>query len=50
MKSTVDNYKPKYFYLLEKDISQIKGGIAVLKEIDYPEEILNHAKSILEKL
>ena len=50
MKSTIDNYKPKYFYLLEKEISQIKGGIAVLKEIEYPEEILNHAKTILEKL
>lgn len=50
MKSTIDNYKPKYFYVLEKEISQIKGGIAVLKEIEYPEEILDHAKTILEKL
>lgn len=50
MKSTIDNYKPKYYYVLEKEISKIKGGIAVLKEIEYPEEILNHAKEILEKI
>lgn len=50
MKSEINNYKPKYYYTLEKEISKIKGGISVLKEIDYPEEILNYATSILEKI
>ena len=50
MKSSIKNYKPNYYYILEKEISKIKGGIAVLKEIDYPEEILEYAKTILEKL
>ena len=50
MKSEINNYKPKYYYTLEKKISKIKGGISVLKEIDYPEEIINHATTILEKL
>ena len=28
-----------YFYKLVKGISDIKGGIRVLKDMDYPEEI-----------
>ena len=50
MKSEINNYKPKYYYTLEKEISKIKGGISVLKEIDYPEEILKYATTILEKI
>ena len=50
MKSEINDYKPTYHYILEKEISKIKGGISVLKEIDYPSEILNSAVDILEKL
>ena len=35
---TDDNFE--YTYCLEKGISQIKGGIKVLKDMDYPQEIL----------
>ena len=48
----VENYKMKvivnedktfkYFYKLVKGISDIKGGIRVLKDMDYPEEIINN--------
>lgn len=30
-----------YKYILEKGISNIKGGINVLKQLDYPQEIIN---------
>lgn len=48
----VENYKMKvivnedktfkYFYKLVKGISDIKGGIRVLKDMNYPEEIINN--------
>ena len=31
-----------YFYKLVKGISDIKGGIRVLKDMDYPKEIINN--------
>ena len=30
----------KYTYLIKKDISYVKGGIKILKDMNYPEEIL----------
>ena len=32
MKATINNDKPIYFYKLQKGISNIKGGICVLKD------------------
>jgi hypothetical protein len=37
-----DNFE--YTYLLEGGISQVKGGIKVLIDMDYPQEILDNAK------
>ena len=45
-----DNDKPIYSYKMIKGYSKIKGGISVLKDLDYPENIINSAKDILNKL
>lgn len=37
----------KYTYLLEKGISDIKGGIKVLYDMKYPEEILSNSQSFV---
>ena len=50
MKTDIINDNSKYYYKIQKGISNIKGGITVLKEIDYPKEILQNAKNILEGL
>ena len=50
MKTDIINDNPKYYYKIEEGISKIKGGITVLKEINYPKEILKNAKEILEIL
>jgi DNA mismatch repair ATPase MutS len=31
----------EYTYKIKKGISKIKGGIRVLKDMDYPQEIIN---------
>jgi DNA mismatch repair ATPase MutS len=40
----------KYTYQLEKGISYIKGGIKVLRDLEYPTEIINNTKVILQEL
>ena len=35
------NHKLKYFYILKQGISEVKGGINILTEMTYPEEIIN---------
>jgi hypothetical protein len=40
----------KYTYKLEKGISYIKGGIKVLKDLEYPLEIINTTKDTLQEL
>ena len=40
----------KYTYKMEKGISDIKGGIKVLKDLEYPIEIINTTGSILKEL
>ena len=40
----------KYTYLLEDGISKIKGGVKVLKDLDYPLEIINNTKNIIDTL
>ena len=39
-----------YIVKIIKGYSKIKGGISVLKDLDYPENIINSAKDILNKL
>ena len=41
MKIDMQNEKINYLYKLIKGISKHKGGIHVLKQLDYPDEIIN---------
>ena len=34
----------KYTYTLKKGISEVKGGLKVLSDMDYPEEIINNTR------
>jgi len=40
----------KYTYKLKKGISSIKGGVKVLTELDYPEEIINSTKLLIQEI
>ena len=35
----------EYTYKLKKGISKVKGGIKVLKDLNYPKEIINDFKT-----
>jgi len=50
MKIETINDDFKYTYKLEKGISYIKGGVKVLKDLDYPSEIINTTNMILQEL
>jgi DNA mismatch repair ATPase MutS len=39
-----DNFN--YTYKIKKGISKIKGGVRVLKDMDYPQEIINTIEKI----
>ena len=57
---TVENYNMKiitdvnndfkYTYKLQHGISHIKGGIKVLKDLDYPKEIIERTTTIIKEL
>jgi hypothetical protein len=38
----------KYLYQLDKGISSIKGGIKVLQDLDYPEDIITSTRDIIK--
>jgi hypothetical protein len=44
MKSLIKNDNFEYTYLIERGISKIKGGLKVLKDMNYPQEILDNTK------
>ena len=44
------NDNPIYKYKIKKGICKIKGGIQILKELKYPNEIIDLSKKILNKL
>ena len=48
MKTTIVGSIPKYSYKMVKGISDIKGGLCVLEQLDYPREILSDANDILK--
>ena len=50
MKIETVNDDFKYTYQLEKGVSFVKGGIKVLKDLDYPKEIIDNTKAILKEL
>ena len=43
-----DNFN--YTYLLKDGISKIKGGVKVLKDLEYPLEIINETNTIINKI
>ena len=50
METEIKDYIPKYSYKMVKGVSKIKGGIMVLKQLNYPTKILNEANQIINKL
>lgn len=44
MKTLKKNDNFEYTYLLQEGVSKIKGGLKVLKDMDYPQEILDNTK------
>jgi ABC-type branched-subunit amino acid transport system ATPase component len=50
MKIETVNDDFKYTYKLEKGISDIKGGIKVLRDLEYPDEIIKMTSTILQEL
>ena len=50
MDASIINDIPKYNYKLVDGISRIKGGISVLKQLDYPSQILKLTKTILQNI
>ena len=50
METTIKDYIPEYSYKMVKGISKVKGGITVLKQLNYPIEILDEANRIINKL
>ena len=40
----------KYTYKMEKGMSTIKGGVKVLKDLDYPQEIIDTTINTLKEL
>ena len=50
MKVNELNHNFEYTYKLKPGISTIKGGVKVLSDLDYPEEIINETRTIIDKL
>jgi DNA mismatch repair ATPase MutS len=38
-----------YLYKIAEGISTIKGGLKVLRDLDYPAEIVDNARMIIER-
>ena len=47
MECNIINDKPKYNYKIKKGISNTKGGICVLQELNYPKEIIKNTKKTI---
>ena len=50
METSIIKNIPKYSYKLIKGTSKIKGGIIVLKQLNYPNKIIEDAFKIMEKI
>ena len=50
MESKIQNNIPKYSYNLVKGISEIKGGVCVLKQLRYPRNIIKLTNKIMRQL
>ena len=50
MKTTIINNDPDYSYKITNGISKIKGGVCVLKQLNYPKELIDTTSEVLDKL
>ena len=50
MHTIIENDIPNYKYKIVKGISNVKGGITVLKELDYPDDIIEISRGVIDKL
>ena len=50
MQTKIDNNTLEHTYLLKKGISNIKGGINVLQDLEYPEDIINDTRETIQTL
>jgi len=50
MHTVIKNDIPEYHYKIIKGVSNVKGGITVLKELDYPNEIIKLSRNIIKEL
>ena len=50
METTINNNNAKYTYKIIKGISKIKGAIVVLKQLNYPIQILKNADNIIKRI
>jgi hypothetical protein len=50
IETDVDKEDFKYTYKMEKGISEIKGGIKVLKDLEYPAEIIDITRQTIKEL
>ena len=50
MLTKIKDNEPTYLYKLVNGKSTLKGGVSVLKKLDYPSYILDETKKILTKL
>ncbi len=49
MKTSIKKFIPNYTYKIKRGISNIKGGVCVLKNLDYPNNIIKKTQYILDK-
>ena len=50
METTITDNIPSYKYKIKKGISNAKGGISVLKQLNYPDKIVSNTIDNLKKL
>ena len=50
MKTIVTKNNPIYTYKIVNGVSTIKGGVSVLKNLNYPKKIVDLTITILDKL
>ena len=50
MKANIKDNKPHYYYKIEKGISKIRGGITVLRELQFSNDIVKNAENVLNNL
>ena len=50
METQIIKNVPNYTYKMIKGISKIKGGIIVLRQLNYPDKIIQESKKIIRTL